>query len=261
VRLHVPDTRMYSPGTYGRRRWRSKGRERNIIASLLSVVVIILLCTSLSQPRWFSLKGGGCDHSYIALYDFFYIGSFEYRSDIEKSTIDTIYHTMDETMNNCVTSQVVILLRLMIAFLLLATLASALAFCLDIIGSTHVVLRILRRNAVGSIHTVVFCVTVIGLSYLSATLMQQQQEATKQIRISKAEVKFDVGFYMVTAAGAVGILATAANLFRRYAHNADTSNHQLLEDFDGLETFSIGYPSRVEVSPIEIMPPPPPYTP
>jgi len=140
-------------------------------------------------------------------------------------------------------------------------MSSLFAFVLDTLGVTHKTLKVLRRNAVGSVLTVFFCVTVIGLSYYITTLIEYQQEENKTHSNARIEVKFDVSFYLVAAAGSLAVLATAANLLRKPVAPGDESVDRLLDEFEGLETFSIGYPSSVDVSPMHLMPPPPPpYT-
>lgn len=108
----------------------------------------------------------------------------------------------------------------------------------------------------------IFCVTVIGLCYYVSTLIAEQQELTKINRGTRIEVKFDVSFYLITAAGSVAVLASAANLLKRYS-TEDNQDDVLLEDYDGLETFSVNFLSRPELShvPFVAPPPPPPYTP
>lgn len=57
--------------------WRLKERERNLLAAVLSIVVIATLSTALVHPRWFYLQGGGCGHKYLGVQNFFYVGYFE----------------------------------------------------------------------------------------------------------------------------------------------------------------------------------------
>lgn len=62
-------------------RFRQKQKEKNYLAALSSMVAIVVMCTALSEPKWISLRGGGCtvedanvDH--LGAYQFFYPGSF-----------------------------------------------------------------------------------------------------------------------------------------------------------------------------------------
>lgn len=293
---------MYSPASYHRRRWPgpAKDRERNLPAALLSVLVSVLLCTSLAQPRWFYLKGGSCPRKYVGIYEFFYIGNFDPRFDGGRAPSSSssssqahsadgitgfIYHGYDETLVNCVTPQIVTTFRVVIVFVFFALAASLFAFSLDTFGVMHRLLKVLKRNAVGSIATVVFCVVVVGLCYYVTTLLVHELELSKVNRGTRVEVKFEVGFYLVSAAGAVAVLASAANLLRRFPMSdadEDASSRQgddddddaLLDDFDGMETFSVnclaGLHMNSESEPsftatgstsYSMLPPPPPYTP
>ena len=66
-----------------RRRFRFKHKERNFLAAVCSMVVIVVLCTAMAEPNWFNVRGGGCRdmdkksiHS-MGVYQFFYLGHFE----------------------------------------------------------------------------------------------------------------------------------------------------------------------------------------
>ena len=65
-----------------RRRMRMKHRERNFLAAVCSMVVIVTLSTAMAAPNWFFLKGGGCrdkmdnDVHTLSVYQFFYMGHF-----------------------------------------------------------------------------------------------------------------------------------------------------------------------------------------
>ena len=84
------DTRSYSRSPHRhrhhhhgrRRRLRFKPRERNLLAAVCSMVVIVTLSTAMAAPNWFFLKGGGCrdkmDNAVhtLSAYQFFYMGHF-----------------------------------------------------------------------------------------------------------------------------------------------------------------------------------------
>ena len=65
-----------------RRRLRFKHRERNFLAAVCSMVVIVTLSTAMAAPNWFFLKGGGCRDKMdnpvhtLSVYQFFYMGHF-----------------------------------------------------------------------------------------------------------------------------------------------------------------------------------------
>ena len=66
-----------------RSRFRFKHKERNFLAAVCSMVVIVVLCTAMAEPNWFNMRGGGCrdtDNKAVhtmGVYQFFYIGHFE----------------------------------------------------------------------------------------------------------------------------------------------------------------------------------------
>lgn len=94
---------MYSPATFNRRQWRAKNRERNLLAAVLSIIVIALLSTSLAQPKWFYFKGGECTKKHLGVYEFFYIGYFELRfkdivpSENDGGVTELVYHSYNES--------------------------------------------------------------------------------------------------------------------------------------------------------------------
>lgn len=250
-----------------RRHWRLKERERNIIAAAFSIAVIAALATALAQPHWFYLKGGECDGKYIGVQEYFSSRHTEV-SNQDYPTSKQRTSTLYRSNTGCVTSTVICLLRTNIAFTFLAILFSLIQFFFDTLGVVNKWLKAFRRNAVGSIITVLFCVAIVGVCYYCTVLIEQQEEKIKTERESKIEVKFDISYYLITGAGAVAILASAANLLRRYPLYDDRGDGGgLLDDYDGSETFSVRvshseqWPYRRELHQTEGHPPPPPYTP
>ncbi len=77
-------------------RCRFKRKESNLAAAVCSMVVVVLLCTSLAEPQWFSLSGGGCKqgdvpvHS-LGLSEFFYFGRFLHSTGSKYSAINSVY--------------------------------------------------------------------------------------------------------------------------------------------------------------------------
>ncbi|GAB6030981.1 hypothetical protein CHUAL_007804 [Chamberlinius hualienensis] len=253
---------MYSPTSFHRRRWREKTQERNIVAAVLSIGVIVVLSSSLAQPKWFYLKGGSCTVPYLGVYQFFYFGYFEANEIIDKEDIgdENVYHGYNEILKNCVTPQILLLIRMTIAMVFLGIISSLFAFFMDTFGVKHHIIKLFKRSGVGSAVTVLLCVAIVGLCYYISTLIAHQQDVTKPNRGTRVEVKFDVGFYLVTAGGAVAILAVAANLMRRYSPE-DNQDDALLDEFDGMETFSVDHPNRSHLYQFPYSTPPPPYTP
>lgn len=59
-----------SPGSYD--------KDKNVIAAVMSILVIATLATALAQPKWFSVKGGSCTKKYIGLQELFYASPYNY---------------------------------------------------------------------------------------------------------------------------------------------------------------------------------------
>ena len=67
-----------------RSRFRFKHKERNFAAAVCSMVSIVVMCVALAEPKWISLKGGGCGLEYrtpgglhfLGVFQFFYTGHF-----------------------------------------------------------------------------------------------------------------------------------------------------------------------------------------
>lgn len=238
------------------------------------MISIVIMSTSLTEPNWISLQGGGCVVNGVALdhlgaIQFFYPGKFleQIVTEPNNKNVDIVYkfgpNQMDK-MNNCVTNKAVILLKTIIAFVFIAICCTLIAFLLDLMGPHHRALKILRRNAIFNIVSVILCVIINLFCYWLTVEVSALQRLTKFHVGSKVQVTYDVSFYLVTAAGGVGVIATAMNCLRRH-HTHDQLTESLLEDYDGLEgVFPVLPPPDIPVeqsSPMSNLPPPPAYTP
>ncbi|KAF6200132.1 hypothetical protein GE061_006433 [Apolygus lucorum] len=209
---------------------------------------------------WFRILGSNCS-TYLGLYQFMRLGYFESSThsrtlDIPGGTIITSpviveYHTGTEVLQ-CVTPEVLNLMRVLIMLCILCIFYSMVGFCLDIIGPSKKSLRFIRRNALPSIWSVLTAVAVVGVSYLVTRSLELSIRAIRPHE--PVHITYEYGCYTVTAAGAASLLATACNLLQDPPPPIECGPHRqrLVDDFEGLETFSVGMRS---------MPPPPPYTP
>lgn len=83
-----------------RRISRQKLKEKNFWSALCSMVSIVIMCTSLAEPRWISLHGGGCrlrncvplDH--LGAYQFFYSGHFLGTYDLNCPNGNAVTHIL-----------------------------------------------------------------------------------------------------------------------------------------------------------------------
>ncbi|CAH1783039.1 unnamed protein product [Owenia fusiformis] len=250
-----------------RRRHRYKHRERNFVAAVCTTIVIVTISTALAEPNWFYLRGGGCNTKYLGVFQFFYIGSFEQSSGdvgVPGQVVQPkfVYYTgpgTESVLINCVTPQVVQIMRGVIALCFLSILSSLFAFVLDLFGPSMKTLRTLRRNAVGNIVTVLLCVLINGFCYWVTQIIEQLQHDTKLHKGSKIIVTFDVSFYLIAGAGAVSVIATACNLLKRYpVYEEEASDREhLMDNYDDMDPVSTeGPPVVPSTQPVPSVPPP-----
>lgn len=252
-----------------RRSSRRKLKEKNFWSALCSMVAIVIMCTSLAEPRWISLHGGGCrlrdcvplDH--IGAYQFFYSGqfvdSYDFNCQDGMAGTHTVYKYGEDSFNlmdNCVTHKAVKLIKTIISFTFLAMLCTLCAFILDLVGPTQRSLKLIHRNAIFSIIAVMLCVIIDLFCYWLVSEVLFLQKMTKLHTGSKVTVTFDISFYLIAAAGGMGVFATALNCLRRYPVHEDDQSHALLEAEHAIDCVppepSGGLPDN--------HPPPPPYS-
>ncbi|KAG8234789.1 hypothetical protein J437_LFUL006621 [Ladona fulva] len=264
---------MYNPSYYPRQRWHIlKDQERNFAAAFFHMATIALSCTSLAQLGWFRLSGGKCV-PHLAVYQFFTFGYFDTsttQSDVSFGSGDVIllpvtvqYHSSSGVLK-CVTPEIANLMRILIVMCFLAMISSLFGFFLDIIGPTRKSLQFIQRNSLPSIITVLWVVAIVGVCYYITILIESSLQS--MYPNSYVFVSYEYGCYTITAAGAASVIATACNLLRpqRNASEEVVLHHRrLMDDWDEAETFSVAGPQRLfdGDTPLESIPPPPPYTP
>lgn len=251
---------MYSPEEPPRYRFvYPHDNERNHVAAVFHFTSVVLTSAALFKMSWFRIWGSHCSPT-LGLYQFMRLGYFEGAArsqsldipggQIITSPILVEYHTGTEVLH-CMTPEVLNLMRVLIMLCMLSIFYSMIGFCLDVIAPAKKSLRFVRRNALPSIWSVLTVVSIIGVCYL----------VTRSLGISirtmfptdSVHVTYEYGCYTVTAAGAVSLLATACNLLQDPPPPIECGpqRQRLVDDFEGLETFSVGMRNI----------PPPPYTP
>ena len=109
---------------------------------------------------------------------------------------------------------------------------------------------------------VIVCVTINGFSFLVTQLIEALQKETKLHEFSKIDMRFDVSFYLIAAAGGLSVIGAACNLMRRYPNynRSPTREHHeaLLSDYEGMD---IPLPQTPDYFSPMNLPPPPAYTP
>lgn len=236
------------------------------------MLAIVILCTALTEPKWINLQGGGCMVEnqpllHLGAYQFFYPGKFlPQEKDFLTGTLSHIVYqygpNVKDQMDNCVNYKAALLMKTVIVFCFLAIICSLVGFILDLTVPKHRPLKLLRRNAIPSIITVIVSVVVNLLSYWLSTEVEMLQKETKIHTGSKVIVDFDISFYLVTAAGGLSVIATAFNCLKRHTMYEDSRGEPLLEDYDGMEVLPPPNSSAdVDLLQGLNLPPPPAYTP
>ena len=95
-RSRSPRRSRHEHHSHRRRRFRFKHKERNFLAAVCSMIVIVMLCTALVEPDWIYMRGGACSdgdgnpkHT-IGVFQFFYPGHFEHVTIDGRSRL--VYH-------------------------------------------------------------------------------------------------------------------------------------------------------------------------
>ena len=178
----------------------------------------------------------------------------------------------------CSFSEILSLQRGIIVFTLLAIACNLLQFFLDTLGTSKRWLDAIRVHALGSIFGVVFTITIIGISYMIATMIEMNEKslmtasAKDASDVSHLEVRFELSYYLITLSGLIGLLAAACNLLRKptlYFLASDVAGRSPLINVHPaprVGSFSDELLSPIwtggSVSPlVSPLPPPPPYSP
>lgn len=230
---------LFSSST-SQRHHQVKKTERNLLSASCSIFCIAILAVSLIEIRWFYLSGGGCNVMYIGAAHFFSPGRLEYQLEISKLTkteirVYTFVLSNGLELRNCANREIMLIMRTVIAFVFLGIFSSCCGLILDTFGCMKPGVRLLRRNAIFHIMTVVFCLIVNGFCFWISEKINDQQIETRSKKGKKIEVSFDVSYYLIVLSGGLSILATAFTLIRRYPSDEDEQLERLLEEYTGFE--------------------------
>lgn len=199
---------------------------------------------------------------HLGAYQFFYPGKFVPLEDFSTNRPPHIVYQFgpgdQDVMDNCVNYKATLIMKTVIVFCFLACVSSLSGFILDLSVPKNRPLKLLQRNAIPSIITVIISVVINLFSYWLSTEVEMLQKDTKFHPGSKVIIDFDISFYLVTAAGGLSVIATAFNCLKRHPVFEDNQGESLLEDYDG--TYVVP-PVDVDMSHVLNLPPPPAYTP
>ncbi|KOB71733.1 Uncharacterized protein OBRU01_06402 [Operophtera brumata] len=231
-----------------------KDKELNKIAAFFNLCTFLLTCAAIIQSSWFRIKGLHC------------------------TQILSLAHMMQGVYQ---TTIVLILLCFMVL------LCSSVGTLINLTSLNSRAIRILRRNAVPSIMCVFWVIAIVGVCYYATVELGNGSGDSNAI-----QVDYEYGFYTITGAGALALLASAANLWGAPLNgDEDIQRRSLMDDWDGYEAHSVGPTPAVPALPpyspsadyvpcippyappvlgsqqyfpfddLSILPPPPPYTP
>ncbi|CAD5115347.1 DgyrCDS4327 [Dimorphilus gyrociliatus] len=218
---------------------------------------MVVLCAAIAEPNWFHITGGECkyfDHKellHLGAQQFFYDGSFLKPYNKEISTIYRYGNRNSELLINCVTKPIVKAMKAILTLCILAFLFSLIQFSLDLISPADKGFRFARRNGMFSIFSAVTIVVICGLCYHVAESLHKFQRNLKSSGGNQVMIRFDISFYLISAAGGCSIFSTAANIL--YLRKFYRTPRRIFENELGPPIFSDVQPPPYES--------PPPYEP
>ncbi|KAG6450796.1 transmembrane protein 127 [Manduca sexta] len=219
-----------------------KDKELNKIAAFFNVSTFLLTCAALVQPSWFRIKGLHCPQS-LSLAQFF---SFDDDDD------DQVNINKPDLPGwpACTTVETITLMRVLILLCFMVLLCSCVGTLINLTSLNSRVIKMLRRNAIPSIMCVFWVIAIVGVCYYTTVVLGNANNSDPDT----IQVDYEYGFYTITGAGALALLASAANLWGApLTSDEDIQRRNLMEDWDGYEAHSVG--------PTPAVPTLPPYTP
>ncbi|XP_067934882.1 transmembrane protein 127-like [Watersipora subatra] len=232
--------------------------ERNFVGAACSMFAIVGACTALAKSEMLHFEGGSCQNgigvyqSKIEISKFFYTGYF---------VNSTTYHygsaALSHNLINCVTPELVSVLKSVLSLVVVSIACMLAAFVLDILGPKQRHVMVVRRNGTLNIAAVIILATVCGLCYWAATLLEDNLREHKRARGSRVVIYFGVSYYVLICSAVINIVATACNLLRKYPPTRRREDTQpILNEVDqALLREELSTPQTVMVRE------PPPYAP
>ncbi|XP_028176192.1 transmembrane protein 127-like [Ostrinia nubilalis] len=229
-----------------------KDKELNKIAAFFNVATFILTCAALVQPSWFRIKGLHCSQS-LSLVQFFTFDDDDDEDDDISIHQSSIFDPMKNDFNGlppCSTPEIITLMRILILLCFMVLLCSFVGIVINITSLEIRAIKTLRRNAVPSIMCVFWVIAIVGVCYYTTVVLGNENNTDH----NTIQVDYEYGFYTITGAGTLALLASAANLWGApLSNDEDVLTRNLMEDWDGLDAHTVG--------PTPAVPTLPPYTP
>lgn len=215
-----------------------KKTERNYLSAFCSIFCIAVLIVSLIETRWFYLNGGGCNLNYLGVSYFFSFGRLETHTEqsrISKYDISVSNYVLKNgyVLHNCTNTEILVVMRLIIAFIFFAIFTSFMGLIFDSFGFMKDGVKLIRRHAIFHILTVIICLIINGFCFWITERIYEQQYLTRFKKGKRIDVQFDVSYYLIVFASLLSILSTAFTLIRRYPVDDDEHLNRLLSEFTG----------------------------
>lgn len=227
-----------------------KDKELNKIAAFFNISTFLLTCTALVQPSWFRIKGLHCSPQQLSLSQFFSFDDDDDDSDAISIRDDTINRSDLIGLPPCATPETISLMRVLILLCFMVLLCSCIGTLINLTSLNSRAIKMLRRNAIPSIMCVFWVIAIVGVCYYTAVVLGNENNSDP----NTIQVDYEYGFYTITGAGALALLASAANLWGApLSSDEDVQRRNLMEDWDGYEAHSVG--------PTPAVPTLPPYSP
>ncbi|CAF0924586.1 unnamed protein product [Adineta steineri] len=244
--------------------------ERNYASAVCSMFAVAILAVSLSDYRWFWLRGGLCSSKFIGLNMFFAVGKlYVIQAPVPwnpSAPMNDIYQFKPNDyieLIGCVDTHSILILRLMITFICLAIVLSTIGFLLDVLGPIRYGLKFIRRHAFLHILSVILCTIVLGLCFYVSELIYDIQDKTRVKFGKKIEVQFDIAYYLVVISNGLLLFAIACALLRKYPTYDEEHFHRLIDDWSRHEQplfIERTLPATISTIPINNEPPPEYYS-
>ncbi|CAG9787747.1 unnamed protein product [Diatraea saccharalis] len=232
-----------------------KDKELNKIAAFFNMSTFMLTCAALVQPSWFRIKGLHCTQS-LSLAQFFTFDDDDEDDDNVQLTIrqnnmfDPINKSDFNGLPPCSTPEIITLMRILILLCFMVLLCSFIGIVINVTNLDVKAIKTLRRNAIPSIMCVFWVIAIVGVCYYTTVVLGNENNGEH----NNIQVDYEYGFYTITGAGTLALLASAANLWGApLTSDEDVQRRNLMEDWDGYEAHSVG--------PTPAVPTLPPYTP
>ncbi|CAG9562520.1 unnamed protein product [Danaus chrysippus] len=226
--------------------------ELNKIAAFFNAFTFFLTCAALAQPSWFRIKGLHCTQS-LSLTQFFTFDDDDDDDDqfiIQNKELDPLSRSDFIGLQPCITTEIITLMRILILLCFMVLLSSCIGVLINLINHNSKALKMLRRNAVPSIMCVFWVIAIVGVCYYTTVVLGNANNSDP----NTIQVDYEYGFYTITGAGALALVASAANLWGApLSNDEDVQRRNLMDDWDGYEAHSVG--------PTPSVPALPPYTP